>query len=69
MLLSNTLQGQVSGLLAQSSLGGLGKNASTLTIRGKGTNGDTTPLIIVDGMEPVSYTHLLQQYLKHREKN
>lgn len=51
MLLSNTLQGQVSGLLAQSSLGGLGKNASTLTIRGKGTNGDTTPLIIVDGME------------------
>lgn len=51
MLLSNTLQGQASGLLAQSSLGGLGKNSSTLTIRGKGTNGNADPLIIVDGME------------------
>lgn len=51
MLLSNTLQGQASGLLVQSSLGGLGKNSSTLTIRGNGTNGNTDPLIIVDGVE------------------
>lgn len=51
MLLSNTLQGQASGLLSQATLGGLGKNPSSLTIRGNGTNGNTDPLIIVDGME------------------
>ena len=51
MMLSNTLQGQASGLLAQASLNGIGNNPSSLTIRGNGTTGNTDPLIIVDGLE------------------
>ena len=47
--LDNMLQGQVSGVTFKSSSGQPG-SALNIFIRGIGTNGDNTPLIIVDGV-------------------
>lgn len=49
--LSNTLQGQLSGLVVRSKTNGLGNNSSDLFVRGLSRNDDNKALIIVDGME------------------
>ncbi len=50
-LLSNTLQGQGMGLIAQNTTGGLAGNSATLRIRGLSRGGSDGILTIVDGIE------------------
>ena len=45
-----TLEGQMSGLIVNESSGQPG-SSTTLLIRGISTNGDNTPLFIVDGLQ------------------
>ena len=49
--LSNSLQGQLSGLVVRSTTNGLGNNSSSLYVRGMSRNGDGQAMVIVDGME------------------
>lgn len=49
--LSTALQGSVSGLMVRRSGGGPGASAGSMHVRGVTTMGDSSPLIIVDGME------------------
>lgn len=49
--LSNALVGRLPGLIATQRSGQPGANASTLLIRGVGTTGNSSPLVIVDGVQ------------------
>lgn len=49
--LSTALQGSVSGLMVRRNGGGPGASASSMHVRGVTTMGDSSPLIIVDGMQ------------------
>jgi TonB-linked SusC/RagA family outer membrane protein len=48
--LSNKLSGEIPGLVALNQSGQPGENFSHLLIRGKGTLGDNSPLIVIDGV-------------------
>ena len=69
--LTNTLAGKTAGVIANTRSGEPGEDNADILIRGKGTLGSTSPLIVVDGIadrsfsrlnpediESVSYTHL-----------
>lgn len=47
---SNSLTGKVSGLVAVTTSGEPGRDASTLLIRGLNTLGDNSPLVVIDGI-------------------
>jgi len=49
--LSNSLQGQLAGLVVRSTTNGLGNNSSNLYVRGMSRNGDSQAMVILDGME------------------
>jgi len=49
--LSNSFAGRISGIIAVQSTGEPGKDAASFWIRGIATNGSTTPLIFLDGIE------------------
>ncbi len=49
--LTNALVGRLPGLIATQRSGQPGANAATLLIRGVGTTGNSSPLIIVDGVQ------------------
>ncbi|HTM98858.1 MAG TPA: TonB-dependent receptor [Pedobacter sp.] len=50
--ITNTLAGRLPGLISQQTSGNPGADAASLLIRGKGTyNGNTNPLVLVDGVE------------------
>lgn len=51
LMLSNMLQGRLPGVVVQSSVNGLGNNASTFVIRGQHRNSDNSPIVIIDGLE------------------
>jgi TonB-dependent starch-binding outer membrane protein SusC len=48
---SNALAGRLPGLIVQQPQGEPGADAATLFIRGRGTLGNSSPLIIIDGVE------------------
>lgn len=56
--LTNTLAGKTAGIIANTRSGEPGEDGATITIRGKGTLGDTSPLIIVDGIADRSFSRL-----------
>ncbi|MFT4154594.1 SusC/RagA family TonB-linked outer membrane protein [Parafilimonas sp.] len=55
--ISNALGGRVSGVLFTQGSGQAGNDAATIMIRGMGTNGSASPLLIVDGV-PRNYSQL-----------
>lgn len=56
--LSNTLAGKTAGVIANTRSGEPGEDGATLFIRGKGTLGDCSPLIVVDGIADRSFSRL-----------
>lgn len=52
--LSNSLAGLLPGVIASNRSGEPGRDNSTLLIRGRSTTGNTSPLIVVDGVQGVS---------------
>lgn len=48
---SESLQGQMPGVIAENSSSKPGSDAATIFIRGKATWGDASPLVLVDGVE------------------
>ena len=48
--LSNTLAGKTAGVIANTRSGEPGEDGATIQIRGQGTFGSTSPLIVVDGV-------------------
>ena len=56
--LSNTLAGKTAGVIANTRSGEPGADGATILIRGKGTLGDTSPLIVVDGIAGRSFERL-----------
>ncbi|MCV9387898.1 SusC/RagA family TonB-linked outer membrane protein [Reichenbachiella ulvae] len=48
--LSNSFAGRISGVIATTASGEPGFDGSQLLIRGQGSNGDNSPLIVVDGV-------------------
>jgi TonB-linked SusC/RagA family outer membrane protein len=48
--LANSLAGRVPGLVASNASGEPGYDGSTLLVRGRGTNGDNSPLYVIDGV-------------------
>lgn len=56
--LTNTLAGKTAGVIGMSTSGEPGADNATLLIRGKGTLGDTSPLIVVDGIADRSFSRL-----------
>ena len=55
---SNALAGKTAGVIANTRSGEPGADDATILIRGKGTLGDTSPLIVVDGVADRSFAHL-----------
>lgn len=55
--LSNSFVGRVAGVIANQGSGEPGEDGSTLRIRGASTNGNSSPLLIVDGI-PRSFSQL-----------
>lgn len=55
--ISNTLGGRLSGILSRQSSGEPGDDADEIRIRGIGTTGDASPLVVVDGI-PMNYDQL-----------
>ena len=49
--LSNALQGSLSGIMVRRNSGAPGSGASSIHVRGVTTMGDSSPLVIVDGVE------------------
>lgn len=49
--LTNSLQGRLPGLIARNTSGEPGRDDAKLLIRGRSTTGNTSPLIIIDGVE------------------
>lgn len=56
--LSNTLAGKTAGIIANTRSGEPGEDGADILIRGKGTLGSTSPLIIVDGIADRSFSRL-----------
>lgn len=56
--LSNTLAGKTAGVIANTRSGEPGNDSASILIRGKGTLGDTSPLIVVDGIADRSFSRL-----------
>ena len=56
--LSNTLAGKTAGLIANTRTGEPGEDYAEILIRGKGTLGNTSPLIVVDGVADRSFSKL-----------
>lgn len=56
--LTNTLAGKTAGVIANTRSGEPGADDATILIRGKGTTGDTSPLIVVDGIADRSFGRL-----------
>lgn len=56
--MSNTLAGKTAGIIANTRSGEPGEDGATITIRGKGTLGNTEPLIVVDGVADRSFSRL-----------
>lgn len=56
--LSNTLAGKMAGVIANVRSGEPGEDGASITIRGKGTLGNTSPLIVVDGIADRGFSRL-----------
>lgn len=56
--ISNTLAGKTAGVIANTRSGEPGEDGATITIRGAGTFGNTSPLIVVDGVADRSFSRL-----------
>lgn len=56
--LSNTLAGKTAGVIANTRSGEPGEDGATILIRGKGTTGNTSPLIVVDGIADRGFSRL-----------
>ena len=56
--LTNTLAGKTAGVIANTRSGEPGEDSATILIRGKGTLGDTSPLIVVDGIAGRDFSRL-----------
>lgn len=56
--LSNTLAGKTAGIIANTRSGEPGEDGADILIRGKGTLGNTSPLIVVDGIADRSFSRL-----------
>lgn len=56
--LSNTLAGKTAGIIANTRSGEPGEDSADILIRGKGTMGSTSPLIVVDGIADRSFSRL-----------
>jgi TonB-linked SusC/RagA family outer membrane protein len=56
--LTNTLAGKTAGVIANNRSGEPGEDNSKITIRGKGTLGNTDALIVVDGVADRSFSRL-----------
>ena len=56
--LSNTLAGKTAGVIANMRSGEPGEDDAVILIRGKGTLGDTSPLIVVDGIADRDFSRL-----------
>lgn len=56
--MTNTLAGKTAGIIANNRSGEPGADDATILIRGKGTLGDTSPLIVVDGIADRSFGRL-----------
>ena len=56
--LTNTLAGKTAGVIANTRSGEPGADDATILIRGKGTLGNTSPLIVVDGIADRSFGRL-----------
>ena len=56
--LSNTLAGKTAGVIANVRSGEPGEDGAYIYIRGKGTLGDASPLIVVDGIADRSFSRL-----------
>jgi len=56
--LSNTLAGKTAGVIANTRSGEPGEDGSNITIRGKGTLGNTSALIVVDGVADRGFSRL-----------
>lgn len=56
--LTNTLAGKTAGVIANTRSGEPGADDATILIRGKGTLGNTSPLIVVDGIADRSFSRL-----------
>ena len=59
--LTNTLAGKTAGIIANTRSGEPGADDATILIRGKGTTGDSSPLIVVDGVADRSFGRLNQE--------
>ncbi len=56
--MTNALAGKTAGIIANNRSGEPGEDDATILIRGKGTLGDTSPLIVVDGIADRSFARL-----------
>lgn len=56
--LSNSLAGKTAGIIANTRSGEPGEDGADILIRGKGTMGNTSPLIVVDGIADRSFSRL-----------
>lgn len=56
--LTNTLAGKTAGIIANTRSGEPGADDANILIRGKGTLGNTAPLIVVDGVADRSFSRL-----------
>ncbi|WP_280750886.1 MULTISPECIES: TonB-dependent receptor [unclassified Parabacteroides] len=56
--LTNTLAGKTAGVIANVRSGEPGEDNASILIRGKGTTGNTSPLIVVDGIADRSFSRL-----------
>lgn len=56
--LSNTIAGKTAGVIANTRTGEPGEDYASILIRGKGTLGSTSPLIVVDGVADRSFSRL-----------
>lgn len=56
--LTNTLAGKTAGVIANTRSGEPGEDNADILIRGKGTLGNTAPLIVVDGIADRSFSRL-----------
>lgn len=59
--ITNTLAGKTAGIIANTRSGEPGADDATILIRGKGTTGNTDPLIVVDGIADRSFGRLNQE--------
>lgn len=56
--ITNTLAGKTAGVIANTRTGEPGEDNADILIRGKGTLGNTSPLIVVDGVADRSFSRL-----------